>query len=52
MGPTAIVSLLTFQAAHGQIENAILLTFLSGLVMVLMGIFGLGKFQQNHFELS
>lgn len=43
MGPTAIASLLTFQAVHGMgPEHAILLCFLSGIVEVLMGILGLG----------
>lgn len=45
MGPTAIVSLMTYQAVqnHG-VEHAILLCFLSGVVEVLMGIAGLGKY--------
>ncbi|XP_026750250.2 sodium-independent sulfate anion transporter [Galleria mellonella] len=41
-GPTAIASLLTWQIAEGVIEKAILLTFLSGLVKLLMGVLGLG----------
>lgn len=42
-GPTAIASLLTFQAVHGMgPEHAILLCFLSGLIEVLMGLLGLG----------
>lgn len=43
MGPTAIASLLTFQAVNGHgPEHAILLCFLSGLIELLMGLFGLG----------
>ncbi|XP_035777855.1 sodium-independent sulfate anion transporter-like isoform X1 [Anopheles albimanus] len=42
MGPTAIASLLTFQTAGGSVGKSILLCFLSGLVELLMGIFGLG----------
>lgn len=42
MGPTAIASLLTFQAAEGNWQKSVLLCFLSGLVELLMGIFGLG----------
>ncbi|CAG9785891.1 unnamed protein product [Diatraea saccharalis] len=41
-GPTAIASLLTWQIANGVIEKAILLTFLAGLVELLMGVLGLG----------
>lgn len=42
MGPTAIASLLTFQAANGSWEKAVLLCFLSGCIELLMGLFGLG----------
>jgi solute carrier family 26 (sodium-independent sulfate anion transporter), member 11 len=42
MGPTAIASLLTFQAAQGSWEKAVLLCFLTGLIELLMGLFGLG----------
>lgn len=43
MGPTAIISLLTFQTVHGMgPEYAILLCFLSGVIELLMGLFGLG----------
>ncbi|KAF4521853.1 hypothetical protein B566_EDAN003727, partial [Ephemera danica] len=43
MGPTAIVSLLTYQAVDGRgPEYAILLCFLVGIVMLLMGLLGLG----------
>lgn len=41
-GPTAIASLLTWQVVEGVIEKAILLTFLTGLVELFMGILGLG----------
>lgn len=41
-GPTAIASLLTWQVAGGSVEKAILLTFLAGLVELLMGVLGLG----------
>lgn len=43
MGPTAIISLLTYQSIQGSVENAVLLCFLSGIVMVLMGVLGLGN---------
>lgn len=43
MGPTAIVSLLTFQAVNGlDPEYAVLLCFVTGLIQLCMGIFGLG----------
>lgn len=46
MGPTAIISLLTYQTiSHldDQVEHAIVLTFMAGIVELVMGIFGLGK---------
>ncbi|XP_015595534.1 sodium-independent sulfate anion transporter isoform X2 [Cephus cinctus] len=45
LGPTAIVSLLTYQTvAHldSPAQHAVLLCFLAGLVELLMGVFGLG----------
>ncbi|XP_058443161.1 sodium-independent sulfate anion transporter-like isoform X1 [Malaya genurostris] len=42
MGPTAIASLLTFQVCDGIWERAVLLCFLTGLIELLMGLFGLG----------
>lgn len=42
MGPTAIASLLTFQAAGGVWQKAVLLSFLTGIVEILMGFMGLG----------
>lgn len=42
MGPTAIASILTFQAAGGVWQRAVLLSFLTGLIEILMGVFGLG----------
>lgn len=42
MGPTAIASLLTFQAAGGVWQKAVLLSFLSGIIEILMGFMGLG----------
>lgn len=42
MGPTAISALLTFQTAAGSYQKAILLTFLTGIIELLMGVFGLG----------
>lgn len=42
MGPSAISSLLTFQSAGGVWQRAVLLTFLTGVIEVLMGFFGLG----------
>ncbi|XP_074040482.1 sodium-independent sulfate anion transporter isoform X1 [Leptinotarsa decemlineata] len=43
MGPSAISALMTMQAVKGMgPEYAILLTFLSGLTLLIMGILGLG----------
>lgn len=42
MGPSAISSLLTFQSANGVWQKAVLLSFLSGVIEILMGLFGLG----------
>ncbi|XP_059610352.1 sodium-independent sulfate anion transporter-like isoform X2 [Phlebotomus argentipes] len=42
MGPSAISSLLTLQAAGGVWQKAVLLTFLTGIIELLMGVFGLG----------
>uniref|UniRef100_A0A1B0CLE2 Uncharacterized protein n=1 Tax=Lutzomyia longipalpis TaxID=7200 RepID=A0A1B0CLE2_LUTLO len=42
MGPSAISSLLTFQAADGVWQKAVLLTFITGIIELLMGVFGLG----------
>lgn len=42
MGPTAIAALLTFQAAGGVWQRAVLLCFMTGLVELLMGVLGLG----------
>uniref|UniRef100_A0AAR5PMB3 SLC26A/SulP transporter domain-containing protein n=1 Tax=Dendroctonus ponderosae TaxID=77166 RepID=A0AAR5PMB3_DENPD len=43
VGPTAVAALLTFQSLGGKgIEHAILLCFLTGVVQILMGLFGLG----------
>ncbi|KAJ8953892.1 hypothetical protein NQ318_019132 [Aromia moschata] len=43
VGPSAVSSLMTYQvtSGHGP-EYAILLCFLTGLVQILMGLFGLG----------
>lgn len=50
MGPTAIAALLTYQAVNGRgPQHAILLCFLTGLVQILMGIFGLGK-SSHHYS--
>lgn len=44
VGPTAIASLMTFQALKGKgPHHAILLCFLTGVIQLLMGFFGLGK---------
>lgn len=46
MGPTAIISLLTYQTiSHldSPVPHAILLCFIVGIVELIMGIFGLGK---------
>lgn len=45
MGPTAIISLLTYQTIshlESPIQHAILLSFIAGIVELIMGIFGLG----------
>jgi len=42
IGPTAISALLTFQTAGGSWHRAVLLAFTSGVIELLMGIFGLG----------
>lgn len=42
MGPTAIASLLTFQTAGGVWQKAVLLSFLAGIIELLMGITRLG----------
>ncbi|XP_037952180.1 sodium-independent sulfate anion transporter [Teleopsis dalmanni] len=42
VGPTAISALLTFQTAQGSWERAVLLTFLTGLIEICMGVFQLG----------
>lgn len=42
MGPTAISALLTLQAAKGVWQKAVLLSFTSGIIQLLMGLFGLG----------
>ncbi|CAD6993025.1 unnamed protein product [Ceratitis capitata] len=42
LGPTAIAALLTFQIARGDLVKTILLTLLTGLIEVLMGILKMG----------
>lgn len=42
MGPTAIASLLTYQAVGGVWQKAVLLCFLTGLIEIAMGVLGLG----------
>lgn len=42
VGPTAISALLTFQTAGGVWQKAVLLSFLTGIIEILMGIFRLG----------
>ncbi|XP_022908679.2 sodium-independent sulfate anion transporter isoform X1 [Onthophagus taurus] len=43
IGPTAIASLLTYQAVNGMgPEHAILLAFLAGVIELAMGLLGLG----------
>lgn len=42
VGSTAIASLLTFQIAHGVWQKAVLLTFLTGCIEIVMAIFRLG----------
>lgn len=50
MGPSAIISLLTYQTVShldAPLQHAILLCFLAGLIELIMGIFGLGKYLQH-----
>lgn len=42
MGPTALAALLTFQATGGVWQKAVLLSLLTGIIEVLMGVFQLG----------
>lgn len=42
MGPSAISALLTYQTARGNVHKAVLLSFLAGVIELVMGIFGLG----------
>ncbi|XP_050332630.1 sodium-independent sulfate anion transporter-like [Bactrocera neohumeralis] len=42
VGPTAIAALLTFQIGRGDLVKTILLTFLTGIIEVLMGLLKLG----------
>ncbi|XP_011878239.1 PREDICTED: sodium-independent sulfate anion transporter isoform X2 [Vollenhovia emeryi] len=45
MGPTAIISLLTYQTVShldAPVPHAILLCFMAGIVELIMGVFGLG----------
>lgn len=42
MGPTAISALLTYQTARGNVAKSILLCLLTGIIELLMGLFGLG----------
>lgn len=48
MGPTSIASLLTYQSVKDKgPHHAILLCFLTGIVQLLLGFFGLGEFHQS-----
>jgi sodium-independent sulfate anion transporter 11 len=42
IGPTALASLLTFQAAGGVWQKAVLMSLLTGIIEMLMGLFQLG----------
>lgn len=42
VGSTAVASLLTYQVAGGVWQRAVLLTFLTGIIEILMSIFRLG----------
>uniref|UniRef100_T1GUR9 SLC26A/SulP transporter domain-containing protein n=1 Tax=Megaselia scalaris TaxID=36166 RepID=T1GUR9_MEGSC len=42
IGPTAMSGLLVFQAAQGNWQKAVLLTFLTGLIEIGMGFLQLG----------
>lgn len=42
MGPTAIASLLTYQAAGGVWQKAVLLSLLTGIVEIIMGFCNMG----------
>ncbi|EDV91409.1 sodium-independent sulfate anion transporter [Drosophila grimshawi] len=43
IGSTAVASLMTFQFAHGSWAHSVLLTFLTGIIEILMAIFKLGS---------
>ena len=54
MGPSAIISLLTYQTVShvdAPLEHAIFLCFLAGVIELIMGIFGLGKYLYNIYYL-
>ncbi|XP_017000603.2 sodium-independent sulfate anion transporter [Drosophila takahashii] len=42
IGSTAVASLMTFQFAQGSWQRSVLLTFLTGIIEILMAIFKLG----------
>ncbi|XP_030370467.1 sodium-independent sulfate anion transporter [Scaptodrosophila lebanonensis] len=42
LGSTAVASLMTYQFAQGSLQRSILLTFLTGIVEILMAVFKLG----------
>ncbi|KAL7636091.1 UNVERIFIED_CONTAM: hypothetical protein RMT77_013910 [Armadillidium vulgare] len=42
IGPTAIMSILTYEYAHGNAEFANLLCFTSGIIILILGFFNLG----------
>lgn len=53
MGPTAIVSLLTYQVVKGAgPAYATLLCFLSGVIQLIMGISGLGEYSLRKIPIS
>lgn len=45
IGPTSLMALLTYEFTHDLTpDHVILLTFLSGIVTLIMGLCNLGKF--------
>ena len=51
VGPTAIMSLLTAEYASKDPVFVILLTFLTGLIILLLGLLRLGEFELQTFTI-
>jgi MFS superfamily sulfate permease-like transporter len=44
IGPEAVLAILTLEITNKGIEYVVLLTFLSGVIILVLAIFRLGKF--------